>query len=56
MARFLQEISISDDDISAPDDRAQRFLQLVHANGYWLASPEENAAVGLTINWNGSGD
>jgi len=55
LARFLQDISPSDDDIS-PDEQAQRFLRLVRANGYWLASPEENAAVGLTVNWNGPGD
>jgi quercetin dioxygenase-like cupin family protein len=55
MARFLQEISASADG-SSPEEQAQRFLMLVQANGYWLASPEENAAVGLTINWNGLGD
>lgn len=50
LARFLQEISIPVDD-SVAEDPAQRFLRLVHANGYWLASPEENAAVGLDVNW-----
>lgn len=56
LARFLQEISVSHDDISTPDEQARRFLGLVRANGYWLASAEENAAVGLTVNWNGPGD
>jgi quercetin dioxygenase-like cupin family protein len=52
MARFLQDISTSAVDTS-PEEHAQRFLELVHANGYWLASPEENAAVGLDVNWSG---
>jgi quercetin dioxygenase-like cupin family protein len=56
MAKFLRDISVSDDDTSGPDEQAQRFLELVRAHGYWLASPEENAAVGLTVNWSGSGD
>jgi quercetin dioxygenase-like cupin family protein len=56
MARFLRDISVSDGDNATQDAQAQRFLELVRAHGYWLASPEENAAVGLTVNWNGSGD
>ena len=55
MARFLRDISISATD-SSPEAQAQRFLQLVKAHGYWLASPEENAAVGLKVNWSGPGD
>jgi quercetin dioxygenase-like cupin family protein len=54
MARFLQEISFTPG--SSPEEHAQRFLKLVHANGYWLASPEENAAVGLEVSWSGLGD
>jgi quercetin dioxygenase-like cupin family protein len=50
LARFLAEISIPV-DASSQEEPAQRFLRLVHANGYWLASPEENAAVGLDVNW-----
>jgi quercetin dioxygenase-like cupin family protein len=52
MARFLQDISIPADDALPPEQHAQHFLRLVQANGYWLASPEENAAVGLDVNWN----
>jgi quercetin dioxygenase-like cupin family protein len=52
MARFLQEISTSAADAS-PKEQAQRFLKLVQANGYWLACPEENAAVGLEVSWRG---
>ena len=55
LARFLQDISISPAGSSA-EEQAQRFLELVHANGYWLASPEENAAVGLAVNWGGLRD
>jgi quercetin dioxygenase-like cupin family protein len=55
LARFLQDISISAAGSSA-EEHAQRFLELVHANGYWLASPEENAAVGLAVNWGGLRD
>jgi quercetin dioxygenase-like cupin family protein len=55
MARFLQDISISDADTS-PKEHAQRFFEVVHANGYWLANSEENAAVGLAINWSGFHD
>jgi quercetin dioxygenase-like cupin family protein len=55
LARFLQDISISAAGSSA-EEQAQRFLELVHANGYWLASPEENAAVGLAVNWGGLRD
>lgn len=50
MARFLHEISISVAG-SSPEEQAQQFRKLVHANGYWLASAEENAEVGLNVNW-----
>ena len=53
MARFLQEISSSAAG-SLPEEQVRRFLKLVQANGYWLASPEENSAVGLTVNWSGA--
>jgi quercetin dioxygenase-like cupin family protein len=55
MARFFQEIAILAGS-SSPEEHAQRFLKLVHANGYWLASPEENAAVGLDVNWSAPRD
>lgn len=56
LARFLQEISVSQDETLTADEQAQRFLRLVQANGYWLASPQENAAIGLTVNWNRPGN
>jgi quercetin dioxygenase-like cupin family protein len=55
LARFLQDMSVSAAGLSA-EEQAQRFLELVQANGYWLASPEENAAVGLAVNWGGLRD
>jgi quercetin dioxygenase-like cupin family protein len=54
MAKFLRDVSTTSGDASNPDEQAQRFLNVVLANGYWLATPEENAAVGLDVNWNGS--
>jgi quercetin dioxygenase-like cupin family protein len=48
MARFLQEVSAAG---ASPEEQAARFLRLVRANGCWLASPEENAAIGLDANW-----
>lgn len=48
VGRFLRKISAAG---LSPEEQAQRFLELVHAHGYWLASPEENAAVGLDVNW-----
>jgi len=52
LAKFLREISVSVDDALPMEEQARHFLKLVQANGYWLASPEENAAVGLEVNWN----
>ena len=50
MARFLRDVSV--DDGSADQlARAQRFLRLVQEHRHWLASPEQNAAIGLDINW-----
>jgi quercetin dioxygenase-like cupin family protein len=56
MARFMQDISASGGDALSPEEHAQRFLNLVLTYGYWLASPEENAAVGLGVNWSGPRD
>jgi quercetin dioxygenase-like cupin family protein len=52
LAKFLQEISTSVDNASSQEEQARHFFKLVQTNGYWLASPEENAAVGLDVNWN----
>jgi quercetin dioxygenase-like cupin family protein len=55
LARFLQDISNSAADTSSKE-QVDRFLRLVHANGYWLATPEENASIGLDVNLSGSVD
>jgi quercetin dioxygenase-like cupin family protein len=52
MARFLRDIA-ADDGSADPQAAAKRFLKLVQDHGYWLASPEQNAAIGLDINWDG---
>jgi quercetin dioxygenase-like cupin family protein len=53
MGRFLRDIAV-DDGSADPRADAQRFLRLVQEHGYWLASPEENAAIGLGVDWNTS--
>jgi quercetin dioxygenase-like cupin family protein len=53
MARFLRDVAV-DDGSADPRAGAQRFLKLVQEHGYWLASPEQNAAIGLDINWGSS--
>jgi quercetin dioxygenase-like cupin family protein len=50
MGRFLQQISVAAGSAS-PEESVQRFHRLVQEHGYWLASPEENAAVGLDVSW-----
>jgi hypothetical protein len=54
MARFLRDISV-DDGSADPLAQGQRFLRLVEQHGYWLASPEENAAIGLDSNFGSDG-
>jgi quercetin dioxygenase-like cupin family protein len=49
MGRFLRDIAV--DGGSDPAAGAQRFLRLVQEHGYWLATPEQNAAIGLEIHW-----
>ncbi len=50
MARFLHEASELKTG-GAPEDAARAFGDLVTRFGYWCAGPEENAAIGLTIDW-----
>jgi len=49
LTRFLREIAIPANSPSSGD--ASHFHKLVRAYGYWLASPHENAAVGLDVSW-----
>jgi quercetin dioxygenase-like cupin family protein len=50
MARFLRDVAVDMDSPALAVD-AQRFLRLVRENGYWLAGPDENAAIGLQVHW-----
>lgn len=50
VGRFLRDIA-ADDDTADPLEHAQHFLKLVREHGYWLANPEENAAIGLNVDW-----
>lgn len=47
MGRFLRDIAVDPRDSAS----AGRFLALVQEHGYWLASAEENAAIGLAVSW-----
>jgi quercetin dioxygenase-like cupin family protein len=51
LARFLRDISVD----AGSADAAARFQSLVQKNGFWLANPQENAAIGLDKNWDGDG-
>jgi quercetin dioxygenase-like cupin family protein len=53
---FLRQISGSADatmDNQAATQKEQVF-KLVEAYGYWLGSPEDNRAIGLSIDWHGA--
>ena|SRR5882724_10782258 len=52
IARFLRDIAV-DDGSADQQAAAQHFLRLAQEHGYWLASQEQNAAIGLDINWDG---
>jgi len=52
LGRFIRDIAV-DGDANDPQVAAQRFQRLVEDHGYWLASPEENAAIGLDVHWDG---
>jgi hypothetical protein len=46
----MSQLSVCSGD---PLASTRRFLKLVREHGYWLASPEQDAAIGLDINWGG---
>jgi quercetin dioxygenase-like cupin family protein len=50
MARFLREASTLKIH-GTPEDEARAFSDLVSRYGYWCAGVEENAAIGLMIDW-----
>jgi hypothetical protein len=51
--RYFQEIgrpATSEESVSPPaPDEIQRLLETARRYGYWFATPEENASVGITI-------
>jgi mannose-6-phosphate isomerase-like protein (cupin superfamily) len=52
MGRFFRElgrpVSAAPPGPPSPDD-LQRFFQLAHSYGYWLGTPDDNAAIGLAL-------
>jgi quercetin dioxygenase-like cupin family protein len=52
LGRFLRDVSrpatAAGQDAPKPAD-FQRFIETVHAYGYWLGSPADNAAVGISL-------
>jgi len=55
MARFLREASKLKID-GTSEDEARAFGDLVARYGYWCAGPEENAAIGLAVDWGAAAD
>jgi quercetin dioxygenase-like cupin family protein len=53
LGRFFQEVGRSltrGERVSSPSpDEIQHFLKTAEHYGYWLATPEENAAVGISL-------
>jgi quercetin dioxygenase-like cupin family protein len=53
LGRFFQEVGRSitqGERVSSPSpNERQRFLKTAERYGYWLATPEENAAVGISL-------
>jgi quercetin dioxygenase-like cupin family protein len=51
---FLQQVSTSVEtklDTQGVSAQKEHFVKLVRDYGYWLGSPEDNEAIGLTTNW-----
>ena len=54
MGVFLQQVSSpveANPNAGSADAQRAHFRKLVEEYGYWLASPEENEAIGLSIHW-----
>lgn len=53
LGRFFQEVGrpvTLDEKVGTPSpDEIRRFLKIAERYGYWLATPEENAAVGISL-------
>jgi len=50
MGGFLQQVSTAASTQAGPTQRDQS-SKLIQQYGYWLGSPEDNAAIGLRTNW-----
>ena len=51
---FLQQVSSSVEtrlDSQVASGQKEHFFKLVQEYGYWLGSPEDNEAIGLSTNW-----
>ena len=54
MGEFLQQVSSSVEtrlDSQVASGQKEHFFKLVQEYGYWLGSPEDNEAIGLSTNW-----
>jgi quercetin dioxygenase-like cupin family protein len=58
IGRFFREVgtpvTAADGTPTPPEDVLLRFLEVSERYGYWNATPEENASVGLTVPGDGS--
>ncbi|WP_213804660.1 cupin domain-containing protein [Granulicella sp. dw_53] len=55
MGVFLQKASSPAEtkpNAQTASTQKEHFLKLVEEYGYWLGSPEDNQAIGLSTNWN----
>ena len=56
LGKFLHQVSSpvsSRLDSKAASEQHKRFLELVKEHGYWLGSPGDNQAIGLSGDWHG---
>jgi mannose-6-phosphate isomerase-like protein (cupin superfamily) len=59
MGEFLQRVSSPGEtklDPQAASRGAAHFFKLIHDYGYWLGSPAENRAIGLSTDWHRNTD
>jgi quercetin dioxygenase-like cupin family protein len=49
LGRFFREVGVQIADAARSQERFARFVEVAAAYGYWLGSPEENAAVGIDV-------
>jgi mannose-6-phosphate isomerase-like protein (cupin superfamily) len=59
MGIFLQRVSSSVETKLAPratSRRQEHFFKLVQEDGYWMGSPADNKAIGLSSDWHSTAD